>query len=89
MTKAITVRIMSPLERVFEEQVAALSAENSEGPFDILPDHARFMTLLSPKPITITGLDGSVKTFALKNALLFFEDDTAVIYVQEPISTTA
>mgnify|MGYP000554056454 CR=1 FL=1 len=88
MTQTIATKIMSPVAVVYEASTIAITAENSEGVFDILPDHARFMSLLNQTPITLELPDLSVKTFTFENAVLFFEDNTAVIYIQETLSKT-
>lgn len=83
--QTIATKIMSPVAVVYEAPVTAITAENSEGVFDILPDHARFMSLLNPTPITLELPDASVATFTFENAVLFFEDNIAVIYIQEMV----
>ena len=88
MTQTIATKIISPVAVVYEVSTIAITAENSEGVFDILPDHARFMSLLNQTPITLELPDLSVKTFTFENAVLFFEDNTAVIYIQETLSKT-
>ena len=85
MNETIAVKIMSPVAVVWETQALSVSAENSEGVFDILPDHARFMSLLHNTPLTIELLDAEPRTFTFENAVLFFEDNVAVIYIQETL----
>ena len=83
----IAVKIMSPVAVVWEVQASAVSAENTEGIFDILPDHARFMSLISNAPVTIELPDESLKTFTFENAMLFFEDNKLTIYIQEHLES--
>lgn len=83
MSDTIHTTIMSPVAQVWETEALSISAENSEGAFDILPDHARFMSLISAAPVTIELPDASSKTFTFENAVLFYEDNKATIYVQE------
>jgi F0F1-type ATP synthase epsilon subunit len=40
------VKVFSPFEIMYEGPARALSAHNALGPFDVLPDHTNFMTLL-------------------------------------------
>jgi F0F1-type ATP synthase epsilon subunit len=89
MIDTITVKIMSPVALVWETQALSVSAENSEGIFDILPDHARFMTLIRNMPLTVELPDSPAKTFTFENAILFFEENTAVIYIQETLQKIA
>jgi len=76
---------MSPVALVWEVEAEALSAENRDGPFDVLPDHARFLSLVGEAPVAVTLRDGSSKTFNFENAVLFFEDNIATIYIQEEL----
>lgn len=75
---------MSPSECVWEtKEATSLSAKNSAGIFDILPDHARFMSLIDSTPITVELSNGSNKAFTFQNALLSCVDNTVSLYVQE------
>lgn len=76
---------MSPVALVWEVEASALSAENRDGPFDILPDHARFLSLVGKAPLTVELIDGSTKSFTFENAMLFFEDNVATVYIQEEL----
>lgn len=40
------VKIFSPFEVFFEGEASALSSVNKSGPFDVLLDHANFISLL-------------------------------------------
>ena len=44
--------VHSPEAVVWAGDVAALETVNSEGAFSILPDHARFMTLINEETVT-------------------------------------
>ncbi len=76
--------IMSPIAKVWEGDVLSISAENTEGVFDVLPDHARFMSLISnTAPVIMTLTDATEKKFQFENAVLSFNENIATIYVQE------
>lgn len=47
------VKVYSPFKVYFDGQAASLSARNGVGPFDILPRHHRFISLLEPGKIII------------------------------------
>lgn len=47
------VKIYAPFEIYFEGIASSLSANNLTGPFDILPHHKNFMSLLQPGNITV------------------------------------
>ena len=47
------VKVHSPFKVYFDEAAFSISAENDTGPFDILPRHHNFMTLLNPCEVAI------------------------------------
>lgn len=54
---------------VFEDDVYAVSSQNDKGPFDILPMHSNFITLIA-KHITVHMLDRKKKEFDIDGGLL-------------------
>ncbi len=47
------VKIYAPFEIYFEGEASSFSAVNLTGPFDVLPRHKNFMSLLQPGTITV------------------------------------
>jgi len=47
------VKIYSPFKTFYDEDSLSVSAVNATGPFDILPHHHNFMTLLEPGIVAI------------------------------------
>lgn len=47
------VKIFSPFEIYFEGEASAVSALNDTGPFDVLKDHANFITILPAGTIKV------------------------------------
>jgi len=57
----LEVVVNSPDKLIWEGKAYSISSENSAGVFDILPEHANFVTMIENKPITIrTGLKEEV-----------------------------
>jgi F0F1-type ATP synthase epsilon subunit len=50
---ALRIKVYSPFKVYYDGEANSISAENDTGPFDILPRHHRFMTLLNPCDIVI------------------------------------
>ncbi len=88
MSDTFTVQILSPQSVVWEGQVIALESENVEGEFSILPDHARFMTIIGKVPILAVLPNEKVETFSFPQAVLFFADNVAKIYTQPELVST-
>ncbi|OGE64148.1 hypothetical protein A3J13_01435 [Candidatus Daviesbacteria bacterium RIFCSPLOWO2_02_FULL_36_8] len=47
------VRIISPQELILDTQADSVSSKNASGAFDILPEHANFITMIENSPIII------------------------------------
>lgn len=65
---------------LWEGKAYAVSARNTQGEFDILPQHANFITMLKNQPIRISKEDGSMQTFKLTQAVLYVQNNTVNIY---------
>lgn len=47
------VKVYSPFKVYFDGPADSLSANNETGPFDVLPHHKNFMSLLKPGKVTV------------------------------------
>lgn len=52
-TDTMRVKIYAPFEVYYEGDANSLSAVNLTGPFDVLPHHKNFMSLLQPGNIIV------------------------------------
>lgn len=77
--------IMTPESVVWEGHVTAVESTNSEGEFSILPDHARFITILNAAPIVFYMADGSTETFTYDTAVLSCADNQLTIFVHATV----
>ncbi len=78
----LNVRINSPEKIIWEGQALSVSSENSEGPFDILPKHANFITAIEEKPIKIKTPDKKKIEYTFPRSVLYMHDDLVSIYTQ-------
>ena len=77
----INLRILSPLEDIFSGEVRSISSVNSAGPFDILPQHANFITITNQdKPIILNLPNGEKKEFKFSPAVIHCHNDKVEIY---------
>ncbi len=75
----LTVKLFSPFEVMYEGKARALSASNELGSFDVLPDHTKFMTLLTSGEVKIlTSVD--TRTFVLEHGILRVSDNTVTVF---------
>lgn len=49
----LEVKVYSPYQVYYNDKASSISAENDTGPFDILPRHHNFMTLVNPCEVII------------------------------------
>ncbi len=60
-TRLENVKIYSPFRVYFDGDAESISASNLTGPFDILPGHKNFMTLLTAGEIVVRSKEGAQK----------------------------
>lgn len=77
--KTLHVQVLTPQGVTWEGEATAVSSENSEGPFDLLPEHAHFISLVEKKAITV-ATQPEVKTFTFETAVIRLIDDKVTIY---------
>jgi F0F1-type ATP synthase epsilon subunit len=76
----LTVRISKAAEVVWEGKAQSVSSENAQGPFDILPMHANFITLLKDKPIVIITEKGERIEQRFLASVMYVVNDEVKIY---------
>lgn len=79
-TPLMMVKVYSPFTNYFEEPAYSISAENHTGPFDILPHHHNFMTLISACELKITAPTGN-KTIRINRGLMHVKADQIVVFL--------
>lgn len=77
----LSVIARAPFELYFEGPAKAVSASNKVGPFDILPGHADFFSMLLPGDIIIEPVDGEPITFSITNGMITVRDNEALLFV--------
>ncbi len=73
------VKINSPSELIWEGTAVSVSSKNSVGPFDILPEHANFITMIQNELITVRT-PNKERTFTYKYAVLSVYSGNVTIY---------
>lgn len=78
----LQVKIISPKQDLFQGQASSVSSVNSQGKFDILPEHANFITIIEKSPIVVRTADNRTLTFNFPLAIIHTEKDQVSIYTQ-------
>lgn len=77
----LLVRISHAAEILWEGEAASVSSSNSDGPFDILPSHAHFISIILDSPIIVRLKDGTEKEYNYYQSVIHVKDDKISIYV--------
>ncbi len=75
----LKVKVFSPFEIMYEGKARALTASNSLGPFDILPDHTNFMTLLTAGPVKVLT-PSDERTFVIEHGILRVTNNVVTVF---------
>lgn len=78
--KSMYVKVHAPYRTYFDGQALSVSAVNDTGPFDILPKHHNFMTLLSPCTIIIRT-DRGDEQIAIQRGIMHVKANQATIFL--------
>lgn len=78
--KNFHLKIVSRQGDIFNGEVGFISSVNEEGEFDILPQHANFISLLKEK-ITYKPINDEVRELKFDTALLRMKDNDLEIYL--------
>ena len=75
------VRIISPQQLILDTEATTVSSKNPQGNFDILPQHANFITLVDNSPIIIRPPGGQRPvTFKFPMAIIVTAENKVNIY---------
>ncbi len=72
------MKVYSPFKVYFDDEADSVSAENDTGPFDVLPKHHRFLTLLNPCDIVIRVKEKEQKIRITRGIMHVREDKVTV-----------
>jgi len=75
----LSVKINSPDKIIWEGKAEYVSSVNSQGPFDILPFHANFITIIENKPIKIKS-GPSLQQYTFPRAVIYAHKNSVLIY---------
>lgn len=79
-SQALHVRIISPQQIILEADAESISSKNLKGSFDILPQHANFITVVENFPIIIRVMNQKPQTFQFPIAIIHSQDNRVNIY---------
>jgi F0F1-type ATP synthase epsilon subunit len=75
----LNVRVLTPKKIIFKAEATSVSSTNSAGKFDILPEHANFITIIEDQDLIIKALN-KFKKFHFPLAIIYTKNNTVNIY---------
>lgn len=78
--KYMHVKVYAPFKTYFDSEAISISAENDTGPFDILPKHHNFMTLLSACDVVVRT-DNKQETIPIQRGMMHVKADKVVVFL--------
>ncbi|CAN5383356.1 hypothetical protein BH10PAT3_BH10PAT3_2630 [soil metagenome] len=74
------IKVYSPFKTYFNEDAYSISAVNQTGPFDVLPRHHNFMTLLNACELLIQAEEGPVR-IRIARGIMHVKADQVVVFL--------
>lgn len=78
--KTMRVKVYSPYKVYFDGDALSISAESATGPFDILPKHHNFITLLEPCDAVVRTTKGE-QTIRIGGGVMHVKADDLVVFL--------
>ncbi len=75
------VKIYAPFKNYYDQPANSISAENDTGPFDILPHHKNFITLISPCEIVVRRVGEEDFKIKVTRAVMHVKADRVVVFL--------
>jgi F0F1-type ATP synthase epsilon subunit len=80
-TPTMQVKVYAPFRTYFEGQAVSMTAENKTGPFDILPHHKNFMSLLVPCTVTVRFVDKPDYKLKVSHGVVHVKSDHVTVFL--------
>lgn len=75
----LSIKVYSPFRTYYDDMAKSLTAVSKTGPFDILPQHHKFISLLEPCDVQITTLNGDTRTIKIAGGIIHVRENRATI----------
>ncbi len=80
-SKSIHVKVYSPYQIYYDDAASSISAENDTGPFDILPKHHNFMTLVNAGEVVIRKESTEDKKIRITRGVLHVRSNKVTLFL--------
>jgi F0F1-type ATP synthase epsilon subunit len=78
-----TLRVIAraPFKLYYEGEATSVSGTNKVGPFDILPGHADFFSVMTPGEVIIETGNGEPVKFDINNGIVTTRDNEVMMFL--------
>lgn len=77
----LRIKIHSPFRTYFDGNAVSVSATNDTGPFDVLPQHHRFMTILNTGEVIVRSENGKQQRYKIDRGIMHVRDDQVTVFL--------
>jgi F0F1-type ATP synthase epsilon subunit len=74
------IKVYAPFKTYYDDDALSITAVNDTGPFDILPRHHNFMTLLSAGDIIVRSSRGEEK-ISITRGIMHVKADEVIVFL--------
>lgn len=78
---SMQVKVYSPFHDYYDGPTFSLSAENDTGPFDILPRHHNFISLLSPCELVLRTVKQGEQRIRISGGIMHVKADRVTVFL--------
>jgi hypothetical protein len=78
---SMDVKVYSPFRDYYEGAIFSLSAENATGPFDILPKHHNFISLLIPCDMVLRTVNKGEQKIRISGGIMHVKADKVIVFL--------
>lgn len=78
---SMKVKVYSPFRDYYDGQAFSVTAENDTGPFDILPTHHNFISLLNPCNLIIRSVNEQEQTIIISGGIMHVKSDQVIVFL--------
>lgn len=75
------VKVYSPFKVYFDQMARSISAVSATGPFDVLPKHHNFITLLNPCDLLIRTPEGHEQKITISRGVMHVKADKVIVFL--------
>lgn len=78
--RKLFLKIITRQGILFNSEISSLSSKNDQGSFDVLRDHAQFISIIKDK-ITVRMPDGKVQEIPVDNGVMRVKADVVQVFL--------